>query len=488
MKLKELIKDLDYRRLENINNFEVKGVSCNSDCIRPGYLFVAIKGEKNDGHNFAGQAVDRGAKAIIIQRDLPLKKIAKILVRDSRTALASVSASFFGHPSRRLKIIGITGTNGKTTVSYLLEKILACAGYPCGVIGTVNYRIQNRFFTAVNTTPSADILQYFLQEIVLAKSRYAIIEVSSHALAQGRVEAIDFSSAIFTNLSKEHLDYHGSLNNYFHCKSILFKKLSTHSWAIINTDDPFGRRLAKRVKSRLLTYGIEHAARIRAKNLRLDIEGSKFTVVTPKGDIEITTSLIGRHNVYNILAAIATAFVENIDFFYIVQGIKCLTSIPGRLERIDCGQDFTVFVDYAHTADALDRILRTLKQVGKNRVILVFGCGGDRDKAKRPAMGRVATRLSDFVILTNDNPRSENPRQIVSDILNGVDKKRDNYKVILDRFQAIFEAFSFARSKDIVVIAGKGHESSQVFANKTVPFNDREVAIRILQCLQSKRY
>ena len=483
---------MNCRRLENVSNCEIKGVSCNSRTIAPGYLFVAIKGERVDGHSFINQAIDKGAKAVIMEkgRGLPLKnKVAKILVQDSQASLACVSASFFGHPAKNLRVIGITGTNGKTTVSYLIEKILACAGQACGVIGTVNYRVGGRTYPAINTTPQADILQSLLQEIVLAKSKYAIIEVSSHALAQGRVEAIDFSSAIFTNLSREHLDYHGSLADYFSCKASLFEKLDAGDFAIINTDDAYGKRLVKKVRSRLLTFGIKHPARIRAKNLTLGMKGTRFTAVTPRGSIEVESPLIGRHNVYNILAAISAAFVENIDFPRIASGLKRLAAVCGRLERIDCGQEFLVFVDYAHTQDALEEILKALRQISKNRIILVFGCGGDRDKAKRAAMGKVAAKFADLAIITCDNPRTEEPGQIVSDILQGLGKKTDNYKVVLDRFQAIQEALSLARRKDIVVIAGKGHESSQVFADKAIPFNDRKAVESILkQCLPSKKY
>ena len=489
MKLKELIKNLNYKHLENISDYDIKGISSNSNCIQPGYLFVAIKGRRFDGHNFLNQAIDRGAKAVIVEKNLPLKKkVAKILVGDSQAALVYVCTSFFSYLRENLRVIGITGTNGKTTVCYLIENILACAGQASGVIGTVNYRIGNKVYSAVNTTPCADILQSFLHEIVLAKYKYAIIEVSSHALAQRRVDGIAFSSAIFTNLSREHLDFHGSLANYFSCKLSLFKRLTRGAFAIINTDDIWGRRLVRKTKSRLLTFGIEHPAQIRAKNLKLGIEKTRFTAVTPRGNIEIESALIGRHNVYNILAAIGAAFVEDIDCSDIAAGIKRIRFIPGRLERVDCGQNFLVFVDYAHTEDALSKILKAVREISKERIVLVFGCGGDRDKAKRPKMGRVATKLADFSIITCDNPRSENPKQIISDILQGVNKSTNNCKVVLDRFQAILKALSLARNRDIVLIAGKGHESTQLFADKTIPFNDRKAVEEILQCLQSKKY
>ena len=488
MKLKELIKGLPCKRLENISDCEIKGISCNSNSIHPGYIFVAIEGAKFDGHYFLNQAIDRGAKAIIMQKDLPLKaKAAKILVSDSQAALACVCASFFAHPAKKLRTIGITGTNGKTTVSYLIEQILACAGRPCGLIGTINYRVGGKVYPAVNTTPQADTLQSLLQEIVLAKSKYAIMEVSSHALAQRRVETINFSSAIFTNLTNEHLDYHGSIANYFACKASLFEKLNTHAWAIINVDDPYGRKLLKKVKSSTLTFGIDEAAQIRAESLKLDIEKSRFRVVTPQGKIAVESSLIGKHNVYNILAAISAALIEKVDPAHIVSGIKQNFAVPGRLERVDCGQNFLTFVDYAHTQDALRNTLQTLRQAGKGRIVCVFGCGGDRDKTKRPQMGRVASELSDFVIVTSDNPRSEDPRGIISDVLRGMDKKAGNYKVILDRFQAIQDALTNACKNDIILIAGKGHESEQIFADKTTFFNDRAVIEEILKKMADQR-
>ena len=481
MKLREIIKDLNYKQLENFGNYEIKGISSDSNCIRPGYLFVAIKGKRVDGHSFLKPAINKGAVAAILQKDLPLKKkVTKILVPDSRVALSSASAAFFGYPAKRLKAIGITGTNGKTTISYLIEKILGCAGKKCGVIGTINYRVGDKQYSAVNTTPQADVLQSFLQEIVLAKSKYAIIEVSSHALAQRRVDCVDFSTAIFTNLSHEHLDYHGTLSNYFSSKASLFERLTPGAFAIINVDDVWGRKLLKVTKSKVLSYGIEHPAQIRAKDLKLGIERSRFIAVTPRGHIEIESPLIGRHNVYNILAAVACAFVEDIDFSHIVSGIKTLSCVSGRLERIDCGQNFLIFIDYAHSDDALRRVLESLRQISENKIILVFGCGGDRDKTKRPKMGKVATELSDFVIITCDNPRTENPKQIINDIVRGIDKKKNNYKIVLDRFKAIRKALSCADKGDTVLIAGKGHESSQILADRTIHFNDREAVEAIL--------
>ncbi|MFH1245509.1 MAG: UDP-N-acetylmuramoyl-L-alanyl-D-glutamate--2,6-diaminopimelate ligase [Candidatus Omnitrophota bacterium] len=485
MRLQQLIKDLDYKRLENINDCELQGISCSSRCIEPGYLFVAIKGERLDGHNFVAQAINKGAKAVILEQDVPVRSdVAKILTGDSRIALAKVCAVFFGYPSQKLKVIGITGTNGKTTVSYLIEKILQCAGYPCGVIGTVNYRMNNKpykkFPDWLNTTPQADILQYFLSEIVQAKSKYAVIEVSSHALDQHRVDGVDFSLGIFTNLTREHLDYHENLENYFSCKARLFENLPQNVWAMINIDDIWGRKLVEKVQSRLLTYSIDSPAQIQARNLRLGSSLSRFTIVSPRGDIEIETPLIGRHNVYNILAAAGAAYVENIDFNLIRLGVQACANVPGRLESVNCGQKFSVFVDYAHTEDALKKVLTSLRQISRNRVILVFGCGGDRDKTKRPKMGRTAVELADYVFLTTDNPRSEDPREIIADIEEGIGKNAENYKVVLDRFCAIEQALSVAVEGDIVVIAGKGHETTQIFAEQVITFDDREAVRKII--------
>lgn len=485
MKLQQLIKELDYERVENISDCRLGGISCNSRCITPGDLFVAIKGERLDGHNFVAQAVDNGAKAVILQQDLPVAdNVAKILVADSRVALSSACAAFFDHPSRKLKVVGITGTNGKTTVSYLTERILQTAGYPCGVIGTVNYRMNNqpykRFSDWRNTTPQADVLQYFLSEIVQAKSQYAVMEVSSHALDQHRVDGVDFSLGIFTNLSAEHLDYHENMEKYFLCKAGLFEKLPRNAWAIVNVDDLWGKRLAEKVRSRLLTYGIDSPSEIQARDLRLESRLSRFTIVTPRGNMEIESSLIGRHNVYNILAAVSAAFVEDIGFHCISSGVQFCAAVPGRLESVTGTEKFSVFVDYAHTEDALKKILVSLRQIARNRVILVFGCGGDRDKGKRPKMGRAAVELADYVFLTTDNSRREDPLRIISDIKEGIDKTAENWTVVVDRFGAIEQALSLAAEGDIVVIAGKGHETTQIFADRTIAFDDREAVRQIL--------
>lgn len=479
MKLKQLIDKLEYRRLENMADCQIEGVCCNSNSAHPGYLFVAIEGHHFDGHNFISQALKKGASAVIVEKDVALdEKVPKIIVADSQTALACMSALFFDYPDKKLKIIGITGTNGKTTVSYLIEQILSSE--VSGVIGTINYRIGQKQYPAPNTTPQADTLWAFLQEVVLAQGKYAIIEVSSHALVQRRIEGLKFAYAIFTNLSPEHLDYHENLDAYFSSKAELFKQLDYGGTVIINADDYYGQKLIALAESKVVSFGIDNQAQIQAKNIRLSIEHSFFKITTPCGELDIKTPFIGKHNVYNILAAVSLAISEKISFKQISGSLNSFKGVPGRLESVKCDQDFSVFIDYAHTEDALEKVLRTLRQIRAGRIIVVFGCGGDRDKAKRPAMGRVAAELADLVIVTSDNPRGENLEKIISDITQGIDKQKDNYQVIPDRSEAIKRALSLAKAGDTILIAGKGHESTQIFAKETIHFNDREEVETIL--------
>ena len=484
IRLKEIIKNINYRRLCDFADCDIHGVCADSRKVGSGYLFVALKGRHYDGHNFAEAALVSGAKALVLERDLALKeKVNRILVNDSRLALALIAANFFGHPAKKLKLTGITGTNGKTTTSYLIEKILQASNRPSAVAGTVNYRIGKMIQPAVNTTPQAERLQSFLQQAVELGSEYAIIEVSSHALDQGRIAGLDFAQAVFTNLSAEHLDYHGDIDSYFACKSRLFKGLNASSWAIINKDDPYGKRLIKLTPAKVLTYGLSEDAAVRAGDISLKPDGIKAAISTPAGTIEIESRLLGRHNVYNILAASAWAFAQGIALPAIAAGIKDCGCVCGRLERVDCGQDFFVFIDYAHTDDALRNILTALRQISKRKIILVFGCGGDRDRSKRSRMGRIASELADIVIITTDNPRSEDPGQINAEILQGLSRHRQNCRVVIDRSLAIEQALGLAKSKDIVVIAGKGHESRQIFADKIVPFSDRRAVEKALRCL-----
>ncbi len=490
MKLKGLLRSVEYKsrfcaqerdkssKLD-ISDVEIKGIACDSKAIREGYLFIAVPGTKTDGHKFVSEAVDRGAVAVVIQKDVVLADgIPKIYVSDSRGALAKIASEFYGRPSEKIKCIGITGTNGKTTISYLLDSILSTAGHKVGTVGTISYRIGQRVIPATNTTPGPVELHNYMNEMVRNSFDYAVLEVSSHSLDQRRVEGIKFLIGIFTNLTGEHLDYHKTTDEYFNAKAKLFEGLDDDSHAVINFDDEWGRALLKRSKGKITTYGVKSDAHFRAEEVNLSLDGTKFVIDMPSGRAKIDTKLIGLHNVYNITASIAASVCLRFPLDLIKVGVESLTSVPGRLEAIVCGQPFKVFVDYAHTDDALYNVLSALRPLISKRIIVVFGCGGERDSTKRPRMGRVASRYADYVVVTSDNPRGEEPESIAKEIEAGIETKE--YVIILDREQAIRDALSKAKSGDCVLIAGKGHEPYQVFKNTIVPFDDREVVRKLL--------
>ncbi len=465
---------------------EIVGISTYSKQVKEGFAFVAVPGTRFNGCDFIGEAISRGARAIIHSTSYPQihelrrKGVLFIKVRDVYRALAQVAANFYGHPSSKIKIVGITGTNGKTTTAYLIESMVKAAGFKVGVISTVNYRFGQRVIPATNTTPGPIQLQELLHNMRADGVDYTVMEVSSHGLKQRRVEGIDFAAGIFTNITIDHLDYHKTFENYFNAKSILFRNLSPHSWAIINMDDPHGKELLSRTDANSITYGIDATADVEAHNILNEVNGSRFFVSTPHGKIELKTALIGRHNVYNILAAVSFGISQNLDLRLIKQGLEALDYIPGRLELIDAGQPFKVFVDYAHTDDALRKIISSIRPICGGKIIIVFGCGGDRCRDKRPLMGKVAAELTDYVILTTDNPRSEEPEAIIKEIEVGFPGGFANYQVILDRYAAINEAIRRAKEDDAVIIAGKGHEAYQVFKNTSVPFDDRFIVKEIL--------
>lgn len=488
MRLKQLIKSLyncDYSHLED---FEVRGITCNSKEVLENFIFVAIKGSKTDGHQFIEEAINKGAKAVIIQRQSA--KVSKcqnsvnlIKVDDTRSALAKLAIEFYGNPSQNLKVVGITGTNGKTTVSYLIEAILIEAGFTPAVIGTVNYRFKDKVILSKNTTPPATQIQAMLSDMLKENINYAIMEVSSHALDQDRTAGINFHSAIFTNLTHDHLDYHHTLEDYFQAKAKLFKNLDTSSFAIINEDDEYGRRLKKLTRAKIITYGIKNQADIVARNIKSDIRHTEFSLTTIDGKINFKSRLIGYHNAYNILAAVSWAKTEGLDLSVIKSTLEKFYFVPGRLERIDFDGDFSIFVDYAHTEDALCNVIRSLRALTSNKIIVVFGCGGERDKTKRPKMGYIVSELADFALITNDNPRSEDPQDIIEDIKKGI--KKENFCVMLDRKEAIKKSLSLAKSGDIVLIAGKGHENYQILKDRIIDFDDRKV---VRECLKLMNY
>ncbi len=486
MRIKQLIETQDtLKTCSNFEDFEVRGISCNSKNVGENFIFVAVKGSREDGNRFIDEAISKGAKAIIVQsaKAQTSKKVPFIEVKDVRKALAKLAAEFYGKPSREIKVVGITGTNGKTTVSYLIEALLKEAGATPAVIGTINYRFKDKIIPAKNTSPGPIELQSFLSDMLKEGINYAIVEVSSHALDQNRIEAIDFHSAIFTNLTQDHLDYHKTLKNYFRAKAKLFKDIDSNAFVIINNDDKYARKLKKITAARIITYGIENNAEVSAKDIRFDYQHTEFCLLSPQGKINLRSQLIGRHNVYNILATVAWAQKEGLDLSIIKSAIERLSFVPGRLERIDFDGNFGVFVDYAHTEDALRNIIQTLRCLSCNRLIVVFGCGGERDRTKRPKMGRVVSELSDFAIITNDNPRSEDPEAIIRDIKRGI--RKANFCVIPERMEAIKKSLSVAKLGDIVLVAGKGHETYQILKDKILHFDDRQ-AVR--ECLKSMNY
>ncbi len=487
MRAQELIESLGICYLSsNLEDFEVGGVSCNSKQVSNNFIFVAIKGTHIDGHEFIQEAIDKGAKAVIVQNSRTYeltnaRETSFIVVKDTRKSIANLAAKFYGNPSSKIKVVGVTGTNGKTTITYLIEALLKEAGFLPAVIGTVNYRFKDKIIPSKNTTPGPVELQSLLADMVKGNISHAILEVSSHALSQARTEAIDFHSAIFTNLTQDHLDYHKTLEDYFQTKAKLFKDLHQGSFAVINNDDKYCRRLKELIQGpEIITYAIDNQADITACDIKLDISHTEFTLRAIKKEIGFKVRLLGRHNIYNILASFAWALKEGLDQAVIKSALERFSFIPGRLESINCRRDFSVFVDYAHTEYALTNVIGALRQISSNKIIVVFGCGGERDKTKRPKMGRAASELADYVIITSDNPRSEDPQKIIEDIRKGI--RKNNYCIISDRKDAIGRSLSMAGAGDIVLIAGKGHENCQILKDKRIHFDDREA---VKECLES---
>ena len=459
----------------------ISGVSYDSRRAVPADLFFCVPGTTTDGHRFAADAVAAGAAALCVERILEID-VPQLLVSDVRRAMARLSAAFFGSPSESLVVLGVTGTNGKTTTAFLLESILRADGHKTGLIGTIETRVGDRVKPGVRTTPESLDLQRLLAEMVTEGVTAAAMEVTSHALVLDRVEAVHLRAAGFTNLSQDHLDFHSGMEDYFQAKASLFTSRRTDRGAV-NVDDEHGRRLLASADIPMLAFGVSTDAQVRAEEISFAPTGSRFKVRTPKGDMDVETNLIGGFNVSNCLAATAIALQAGVGLDAIEHGLRSLAAVPGRFEVVDSGQPFSVVVDYAHTPDSLDNVLRAARSATREgRVLCVFGCGGDRDRGKRPLMGAVAAQLADVVVVTSDNPRSEDPHSILDQILEGVVAHRAEGPdvVTADRAEAIKEALSAARPGDVVVIAGKGHETGQQFADHTIPFDDRDVARSVL--------
>jgi UDP-N-acetylmuramoyl-L-alanyl-D-glutamate--2,6-diaminopimelate ligase len=482
MKLTEIIQTVKPLAVEGSLDRDITGITYDSRRVMPGNLFVAVRGGRTDGHRFVEAAIDRGASAVVLERDAGMNpRATRIKVEDARHTLAMASASFYNHPSVQLKVVGVTGTNGKTTTAFMVKSIMESAGGEAGLIGTVQYQVGQRIIPASRTTPESVEIQNMMSQMLGSGCGGVSMEVSSHALDQQRVAGVDFDVAVFTNLSQDHLDYHETMEKYFEAKVKLFKMLGSRrksGRAVVNADNEYGRRLIARLggESAVVTYGVSSDAAIRALDVRVSADGTYFVVRTPRGHMPISLSLIGRYNVSNALAAISAALSLGIDLTSIERALANMPPVPGRLERVPVGQDFHVYVDYAHTEDALRNVLLAVSELTKGRLIVVFGCGGDRDKGKRTPMGEAACELADFSILTSDNPRTEDPKSILTQIEEGFHAGTQNrYQVIEDRRDAIERALDIARPGDAVLIAGKGHETYQEFADTVVPFNDREV-------------
>ncbi len=478
--------------LAQSGNPSVGGVEYDSRRVKPGDVFVAMRGESSDGNKFIDKAIAAGAVAVVTDSaaEQPRAGVAWAQVPHGRRALARLSANFYKRPAERLAGTGVTGTNGKSTTIFLVESILKAAGRKSTLIGTVEYHVAGKILPAPHTTPEALELNRMLAEALGNGATEAVMEVSSHALAQQRVFGIPFDVAVFTNLTRDHLDYHHTMEEYFAAKQVLFEGCGTEAprVSVLNTDDECGERLVKISKKRgseILTYGLT-SGDFHAGKVAITPRGTRLELVTPRETIPIFSSLIGRVNVYNVLAAVAAAYARHCEPEAITKGVEALTRVPGRFERVDCGQPFTVVVDYAHTHDALRNLTALAHEFAhqaghKGRVITLFGCGGDRDRAKRPLMGEAAGRGSDFVVLTSDNPRSEDPLAIINDALVGLQHAGAQCTIEPDRRAAIGLAIQKAQPGDIVLIAGKGHEKVQVTREGSVPFDDVEVARQILR-------
>jgi UDP-N-acetylmuramoyl-L-alanyl-D-glutamate--2,6-diaminopimelate ligase len=482
MKLSELCSCLKERKCFYFAEKEVCGITHDSRNVKEGYVFVAIKGHKVDGHDFIAGAVEKGAVAIVVEKKFEgASQIPQIIVTNTRSALAALSSRFYGEPSSEMTVIGITGTNGKTTTSYFTKSIIEASGSKTGLIGTIQYQIGKRVLPALKTTPESVEIQSYLSEMLKSGIRYAVIEASSHALAQHRLDGIRFRSAIFTNLSIEHLDYHINIRNYRTEKLKLVEGLGTEAFAILNADHNASKHFAECTKAQVVWYGIKKKnADVTAEIIHMGVDTTKFLLNSPWGKAIINLNLLGKHNIYNALAAAANALSLGFKIDTIKTGIESLTVVPGRLEKIDCGQDFHVYIDFAHTHQALQVVLSTLRELTTGRILLVFGCGGDRDRKKRPKMGHIAEKYSDLFWITSDNPRSEDPHSIIEEILKGV-RKQGCFRVQVDRKIAIEEAVFEAKKGDVVIIAGKGHEQCQISKGITIPFDDREIVRQILQ-------
>ena len=492
MKLSDLLSSLHICRTKGNADIEIKGIETDSRQVKPGYLFIALRGFTVDGHLYLSQAAANGAVAFLVEQVEESGSLPGVLavVPDTRRALAVIADRFYQHPTGRLNVIGVTGTNGKTSITYLIEQMMKDAGHRSGIIGTIQMRIGDYSEEVSNTTPESIQLQKWFSLMLDKGADHACIEVSSHALEMGRVRGCNFKTAIFTNLTQDHLDYHETMENYRNAKSLLFSQLgNTYNdnqtkFAVLNADDEASEYYSKVTSAQIIYYGIDREADVRALDIKIRESGTDFLLQTYKGSIPISTKMVGKFSVYNALAATAACLAEGIPLTSIQKSLEAIGGVQGRFERIDEGQDYTVIVDYAHTPDSLKNVLETAKQFTKGEIYCIIGCGGDRDKTKRPIMARIALEHAHHAIFTSDNPRSEEPDRILQDMMDGAKGNPllpGQYTAIIDRKEAIEYAISKARQGDCVIIAGKGHETYQIIKGQTFPFDDKQVASAAIQ-------
>lgn len=480
MRLSELTETLECEVIGGGIDADVTGIAYDSRAVEKGDLFAALPGEHVDGKGYAKAAVEKGASCVLALAAIPDIRVPQVIVSDIRAALSKVSDRFYRSPSKRLVLVGITGTNGKTTTTYLLESIIKEAGFNPGVIGTVNYRYGGKVFSAPHTTPQAPDLHRILADMASRGVTHCVMEVSSHSLEQRRVADCSFRAGIFTNLTHDHLDYHKTMDEYFRCKSMLFESIkASGGYSVINTDDPWGVRL-KAAFPEAWAYSLKKRGDVFPEEFKLKDGVTEALIRTPEGPVRISAHLVGEYNLYNILAAVGAAVSLGIEASAIERGVASLARVPGRLEKIEAGS-FRAYVDYAHTSDALERAIAALREISSGRIITVFGCGGNRDRLKRPKMGEISTRLSDITVITSDNPRDEDPLEIIGEIEAGIkgvtrympdDVFAKGYLVMPDRREAIKKAVSLAQKGDTVLVAGKGHEDYQIVKGIKTPFSD----------------
>jgi UDP-N-acetylmuramoyl-L-alanyl-D-glutamate--2,6-diaminopimelate ligase len=491
MKVNELASCLAASRLYGEGDIEITNLQTDSRRVEPGDLFICLPGHTVDGHEYAPQAVAKGASAIVVERRLDLG-VPQIVVDDSRFAMSVLSNVFFGSPSSRMRVIGVTGTNGKTTTTYLIERIMENHEVKTGLIGTIQMRYDGQSYPMSGTTPESLELQRSLSDMASKGVQLCVMEVSSHALEQGRVKGTDFRTAIFTNLTQDHLDYHHTMEEYRAAKGLFFSRLGNvispwaeeRKYAVLNADDPASTYFAAQTAAEVVTYGIDNEANVRASQISITSKGTFFHVDTFKGESDISLRMVGKFNVYNALAAISAALLEGVPLADIKASLEAVPGVDGRVESVDEGQEFAVIVDYAHTPDGLENVLRAVREFAKGKVLTVFGCGGDRDRTKRPLMGKIAAKYSDAVLVTSDNPRTEDPLLILKDIEAGLLEDgvaSDGYELVADRREAIRKAIEMASPGDVVLIAGKGHETYQLIGGVVHDFDDRVVAKEVIR-------